>query len=408
MLNFFLLTGFLFGQNTPMSAPPSPEVTQVKVKALNDKMQEIKEKTEKLNAASVKLEVQGDKNVESFVEDSIFILKLRADILIQLVDVFEEALTARYNLEATLEEYKNWIKNAMGGASIRNKKFEDKASSLEKENKILLDEATIITDIIQRKLKLHIDTVSTVKIEELKNKIEAEMVATKKADLKLELRKLESQNTKFEINFKLKSDALLDKNNKKISLVTIENRNEIEKKYDVSNGSDPELAIQDLESKLEEIKNKYSLNKYEIITIKNDFLKSDDAYLNKLRVEQKRLIEQSNSLLEQTKDYSFRAQKIYIASKYVKIMIDEARMAGGDISNIAIALDNTIKNEPIISSALEAATGQATVVEDLRDLINKRFENDKESTNKDPKIKEPIIEKGSDKEKKDPSSDKSK
>ena len=187
MINLFLLTSLFFGQNTPMSAPPSPEVTQVKVKALNDKMQEIKEKTEKLNAASVKLEVQGDKNVESFVEDSIFILKLRADILIQLVDVFEEALTARYNLEATLEEYKNWIKNAMGGARVRNKKFEDKASSLEIENKVLLDEATIITDIIQRKLRLHIDTVSTVKIEELKNKIEIETLATKKADLKLSL-----------------------------------------------------------------------------------------------------------------------------------------------------------------------------------------------------------------------------
>jgi len=79
-------------------------------------------------------------------------------------------------------------------------------------------------------------------------------------------------------------------------------------------------------------------------------------------------------------------------------MIDEARMAGGDISNIAIALDNTIKNEPIISSALEAATGQANVVEDLRDLINKRFETDKETK----------PEKVSDKEKKDPSSDKSK
>lgn len=396
MVGILFLLSVVVNQNALPSGLPSSEVTQARYNALNEKMLEIKEKTEKLNLVSVRLEVQGENApVETFVEDSLFVLKLRADILCQLVDIFEEALDARYKLEATLDDYNNWIKKSMGDVSARNQKFEVKANSLEKENSILLDEATIITNILATKLESYVGTLKDKKMV-LLDKIDSELDSAKLAVLKSDLMKLESSKTKYEISLLEKTSALKDKKNNKISLSTIENRNEIEKKYDIPNGSDPELAIQQLESKLEDIKQRYSSKRYEISILKKDFLKPDGIYLNKLKAEQKKLLSLSDTLLLNTKDYPYRAQKIYIASKYLKIMIDEADKAGGDVSNIAVALDKVNTNEKFILKALEAATGQADVVEDLRDLINKRFESNKEASDKQIKI-----DKDEDKEKKE-------
>lgn len=398
MISLFLLFNLVTNQipvdkSLPRNlAPPSGEVTRAKVKALTDKMAEIKDKTDKLNSITVKLEVQGDRDVDSFVNDSIFILKLRADILISLVDIFEEALTARYNLEATLDEYSSWIKHAMGDSGSRNKQFQGKIVAFEAENKVILDDAIILTDFLQRKITSHLKSVQD-KINELQSSIEIETDMKKKSELFIQLNILKDKKNEYDRSLKEKTIALLDKNDKPVSLLTIENRNDIEKKYETIAGTDPDDIIKQLELKLEDLKTKYNLNSYEIYAIKTDVLKPDDVYIKKLRLDQQKLIETSKILLRDTKDYSFRAQKIYIASKYVKIMIDDSIKAGGDISNIAIALENTITNDPIISKALDAASGTAPVAASLRELLNKRFDTDKETTDKQPKI-----EKGSDKE----------
>lgn len=405
MFNLFFLLVCLSNQsNQSVLTPPSVEVTQAKVNALTEKMSIIKEKTDKLNSLNIKLEVQGDQDVESFVNDSIFVLKLRADILIQLVDIFEDALAARYNLEATLEEYNNWIKSAMGNEVSRSKFYEDKAEALEKENRLILDETTVLTDLLQRKLKSHIDKINT-KITDITKDIDSEEDAKKKAQFNVELRSLEALKLKHSVSLEEKTTALLDKNNKRIQLITITNRNDYEKKYEITDAVDSESSIQQFEDKLEALKSKYNDNSFEVYMIKNNILNKNETYLKKLRAEQRKLIDQSNNLLKQTKDYSFKAQKVYIASKYVKIMIDEARKAGGDISNLAIALDSAIKNEPYITSALDAAAGSAPANANLRELINKRFEiNDKDLNDKDVKV-----DKDSDKDKKQPTtSEKSK
>lgn len=405
MFNLFFLFVCLSNQsNQSVLTPPSVEVTQAKVNALTEKMSIIKEKTDKLNSLNIKLEVQGDQDVESFVNDSIFVLKLRADILIQLVDIFEDALAARYNLEATLEEYNNWIKSAMGNEVSRSKFYEDKAEALEKENRLILDETTVLTDLLQRKLKSHIEKIST-KITDINKDIDSEQDLKKKAQFNVELRSLEALKLKHSVSLEEKTTALLDKNNKRIQLITITNRNDYEKKYEITDAVDSESSIQQFEDKLEALKSKYNDNSFEVYMIKNNILNKNETYLKKLRAEQRKLIDQSNNLLKQTKDYSFKAQKVYIASKYVKIMIDEARKAGGDISNLAIALDSAIKNEPYITSALDAAAGSAPANANLRELINKRFEiNDKDLNEKDVKV-----DKDSDKDKKQPTtSEKSK
>ncbi len=310
------------GQNPPipMVSPPSTPVTVARVQQVESKIQEVNKLTEMLQKVTQEINQQGEQDIDAYVQNAVLILKTRAVLLIKLRAVCEEALTAKYALEATLDDYNLWLEAAQKASKQRDLDRERKVAELRKKADQAEQEffavATHLKRMLEQRKEKEADEKKLQQINDRIARLENYFTALKRS------------------NFRAKTDA------------------ELERKY----GALGSEAYPQLEKRLEELDQEFSDAKYEADFIEKNVLGSNSNLINKLGAARKTQLEKAKKLLEESRRLETVASEVAIASRHVRQMLVEIDQPI-DIANKGILIEAKLAVEQDVSKSLRAITG---------------------------------------------------
>lgn len=317
----------------PMVNPPSLEVTVARVQQVETNIAEIRKLQELLQKISNQaIALQGeDQNVDEYVNNAVLILKTRAVLLVKMRTLCAAALDAKYALEATLDDYNQWLEAAQAVSKQRDVTREDKVKELNKKADIAEQEFYIAASSLKRILAQRKEALTQTDGVTPKDEKDAAEVAK----INDRLARLTSYFDALQrSNFRPRPNA------------------DLQRVYDNMESSQYMM----LEKKLDELDQAYSDAKYEADFIEKNVLGSNSNLINKLGSARKAQLEKARKLLEDSRKLETIASEVSIASRHVRQMLVEIDQPI-DIANKGILIEAKLAIEQDVGKALREITG---------------------------------------------------
>jgi len=322
------LTLALAQSPAPMIDPPTEGVTVARVRQVEAKVAEVNRLTDLLKKASQEINQQGNQDIEDYVGNAVFLLKTRAVLLVKLRVVCEEALHAKYALEATLDDYNLWLEAAQKASQQRDLDRERKVAELRKKADLVEQEFYIVADNLRRMLAQRQAKLSETENAKKENERELKQIDDRLARLASYFEALK------QADFRPKTNA------------------DLEKKY----GDLEADAYPELEKRLDALDQDFSDARFEADFIEKNVLGSTSNLINKLGTARKTQLEKAKKLLEESRKLETIASEVAIASRHVRQMLVEID-APIDVANKGILIEAKLAVEQDVGKALREITG---------------------------------------------------